>query len=140
MLYSCITIISWNIIKHNLRTSMNERIHYFIEYIFLTLYSRRVDVSVVCERWVERHILREMTSSSHIISQEPGCAYACTPMQAVSSDCLTPLIGCVSPTRHRFSALCLNLTAWFSSRGLLLVTNPFDLSADETACQSPRGH
>ena len=33
-----------------------------------------------------------------------------------------PLLGCVSPFRLRFSALCLNLTAWFSSRGLLPVT------------------
>ena len=31
------------------------------------------------------------------------------------------LIGCVSLTRLQFSALCLNLTVWFSSHGLLLV-------------------
>ena len=42
----------------------------------------RVDVSVVCERWVERHILRERTSSSHIFFQEPWGANACTPWQA----------------------------------------------------------
>ena len=35
----------------------------------------------------------------------------------------TPLIDCVSLARLRFSALCLNPTAWFSSRGLLPVTH-----------------
>ena len=35
----------------------------------------------------------------------------------------TPLIGCVSLARLRFSALCLVLTAWFPPRGLLLVTH-----------------
>ena len=34
------------------------------------------------ERWVERHILRERTSSSHIFFQKPGGANACTPLQA----------------------------------------------------------
>ena len=33
------------------------------------------------------------------------------------------LIGCVSHARLRFSSLCLNLIAWFSSRGLLPVTH-----------------
>ena len=72
----------------------------------------------MCERWVERHILREKTSSSHMFFQEPGGANACTPLQAE-----TPLIGCVSLARRRFSVLCPNLTAWFSSRGLLPVTH-----------------
>ena len=50
MLYSHIYIqIYRNIIKHNLRTSMNERTHFFIKNISLTLYSRKDDV--VCERW-----------------------------------------------------------------------------------------
>ncbi len=37
----------------------------------------RVDVSVVCERWVERHILRERTSSSHIFlpTLAPRCKF-----------------------------------------------------------------
>ena len=37
---------------------------------------------MVCERWVERHILRERTSSSHIFFQEPRGSNACTPLQA----------------------------------------------------------
>ena len=40
LLYSRHTNISGNIIKHNLRTSMNERTHLFIN-IYLTLYSRK---------------------------------------------------------------------------------------------------
>ena len=36
---------------------------------------------------------------------------------------------CVFLARLRFSAPCLNLTAWFSSRDLLPVTHLFDLSA-----------
>ena len=34
-----------------------------------------------------------------------------------------PVLGCVSLTQLRFSTICLNLTAWFSSLGLLLVTH-----------------
>ena len=40
------TNISWDIIKHNMRTSMNERTHFFIK-ISLTLYSRKGDVCCV---------------------------------------------------------------------------------------------
>ena len=42
----------------------------------------RVNVSVVRERWVERHILRVRTSSSHIFFEEPGGANAFTLLQA----------------------------------------------------------
>ena len=66
LLYSRNTNISGNIIKHNLRTSMNERTHFFIKIYLSHFILERVYVSVVRERWVERHILRERTSSSHI--------------------------------------------------------------------------
>ena len=82
LLYSRNTNISGNIIKHNLRTSMNERTHFFIKIYLSHFILKRVDVSVVCEGWVERHILRESTSSSHIFSQEPGGANACILLQA----------------------------------------------------------
>ena len=55
--------------------------------------------------------------------------HGCQRLPPASSSSETPLIGCVSLARLRFSALCLNLTAWFSSRGLLTVTHLFDLSA-----------
>ena len=106
--------------NHNidLRTSMNELTHFFIKIYISHFILEKVDDSVVCERWAERHILRERTSSSHIFFRKPGGANAFTPLQAE-----TPLIGCVSLAWLRFFALCLNLTAWFSSRGFLPVTH-----------------
>ena len=71
VLHSRNTNISGNKIKHNSRTSMNERTHFFIKIYLSHFILERVDVSVVCERWVERHILRERTSSSHIFFREP---------------------------------------------------------------------
>ena len=41
MFYSRNTNISRNIIRHNIRTSMNVRIHFFIKNISLTLYYRK---------------------------------------------------------------------------------------------------
>ena len=60
---------------------MNEWTHFFIKIYLSHFFLKRVDVSVVRERWVERHILREWTSS-HIFYREPGGANACTPLQA----------------------------------------------------------
>ena len=45
--------ISGNVIKHNLRTSMNERTYFFIKIYLSHFILERVDVSVVCERLVE---------------------------------------------------------------------------------------
>ena len=81
LLYSRNTNISENIVKHNLRTYMNERTHFFIKIYLSRFILERVDVSVVRERWVERHILRERTSS-HIFFQEPRGANVCTLLQA----------------------------------------------------------
>ena len=78
----------------------------------------------------------------------PG-ARGCQCLHPLTSSSEMPLIGCVSLTRLRFSALCLNLTAWFSSRDLLLVTHLLYSSAqimllftnhNVTACQSTWGH
>ncbi len=38
---------------------MNERTHFFIKMYLSHFILERVDVSVVCERWVERHIYSE---------------------------------------------------------------------------------
>ena len=64
---------------------MNERTHFFIKIYLSHFILERVDVSVVSERWVERKILRERTSS-HIFFQEPGGANACTLFQARQRD------------------------------------------------------
>ena len=61
---------------------MNERPHFFIKIYLSHFILERVDVSLVCERWVDRHILRERSSSSHIFFQEPAGGNACTPLQA----------------------------------------------------------
>ena len=53
VLYSRNTNISGNMIKHYLRTSMNEQTHFFIKIYLSHFILERVDVSVVCERWVE---------------------------------------------------------------------------------------
>ena len=66
----------------DLRPSMNERTYFFVKIYLSHFILERVDVSVVCERCVERHILKERTSSSHIFFQEPGRANACTLLQA----------------------------------------------------------
>ena len=68
--------------SHDLRNLMNERTHFFIKIYLSHFILERVDVSVVYERWVERHIPRERTSSSHIFFRESGGANACTPLQA----------------------------------------------------------
>ena len=50
-MYSCNTNISGNIIKHNIRTSMNEWILFFIK-IYLSHFILERVMFVVCERWV----------------------------------------------------------------------------------------
>ena len=76
------TCIYGNNIKHNLQTSMNERTHFFIKIYLSHFILERIDVSVVCEIWVERHMLRGGASSSHIFFREQRGANACTPLQA----------------------------------------------------------
>ena len=50
-------------------------------------------------------------------------ARGCQRLHPLASSSETHLIGCVTHARLRFSALCPNLTAWFSSHGLLPVTH-----------------
>ena len=99
------TNISGNIIKHNLRTSMKERTHFFIKIYLSHFILERVYVSVVCERWVERHILR----GDFFLYLLPGVR-GCQPFHPLASSSETPPIGCVPLARLRFSPLCVNLT------------------------------
>ena len=71
VIYYAYTYISGNIIRHSFRTSMNERTHFFIKIYISHFILERADVSMMCERWVEGHILWERTSS-HVFFQEPG--------------------------------------------------------------------
>ena len=83
MLYTRNTNTRGNIIKHNLRTSMNERNTLLYKNISYTLYSRKG--WCFCGVWEmdgETYILRERASSSHTFYREPGGANAFTPLQA----------------------------------------------------------
>ena len=115
-----ITSISILLYSHHhnidLQTSMNEWTHFFIKIYLSHFILERVDVSVVCERWVERHIYSERGLLL------PG-ARGCQRLHPLASSSEVLLIGCVFLAQLQFSALYLNLTAWFSSRGLLPVTH-----------------
>ena len=67
MLYSCNTNISRDIIKHDIRTSMNERTHFFIE-IYLSHFIIDRVMFVVCEIWAgdrDRQLYWPMFSLDH---------------------------------------------------------------------------
>ena len=146
MLYIRNTNISRNLIKHNLRTSMNERTHFFIKIYLSHFILERVDVSVVYERLVERHILRERTSSSHIFFQVPGGANACTPLQArqrrlLSAAC--PTLDCDSLPLSKSDRVVL--ISWSPSGYTPVVPEYPDRAVlftnhNVTACQSTWGH
>ena len=115
--------------------------HFFIKNISLTLYSRKG--WCFCGVWEmggETYTQRE-DFSLYLLS----VARACQRLHPLASSSETPLICCESHIRLRFSALCLNLTARFSSCDLLPVTHLLYPSAlftnhNVTACQSTRGH
>ena len=65
---------------------MNERTYFFIKMYPSHFFLERVDVSVVCKRWVERHILRERASSSHIFIRDSGGVNAFAPPCKVFKD------------------------------------------------------
>ena len=74
---------------------------------------------------MERHISEKGFLLPISSSRNQGCQR----LHPLASSLVTPLIGRVSLAGLQFSALCPNLTAWFSSRGFLPVTHLFDLSA-----------
>ena len=87
--------------------------------MYLSFYSRKgPTVSCWFERKMERHILRERTSHIFFLG-----ASGCQCFHPLASSSETPLLSWVSHAWLWFSALCLNLTMWFSSRGLLLVAH-----------------
>ena len=114
--------------------------------ISLTLYSRKG--WCFCGVWEmggETYTLREDFFFPYLLPGTRGCQR----LHPLASSSETPLISCVSHARMWFSALCLNLTACFSSCDLLPVTHLLYPSAliallftdhNMTACQSTRGH
>ena len=92
----------------------------------LTLYSRKS--WCFCSVWEmggETYIQREDFFFSYLL---PG-ANECQRSKPHTSSSEMPLISCVSLARLRSSALCLKMTAWFSSRGLHPVTHLLYTSA-----------
>ena len=84
---------------------MNQWTHFFIKIYLSRFILDRVDASVVGERWVERHILRERTSS-HIFFREPMGANPCKPLASLdTSDRLrvphsTAILSTLSKSDH----------------------------------------
>ena len=104
LLYSRNTNISGNMIKHNLRTSMNERTHFFIKIYLSHFILERVDVSVVCERWVE-------TGTDCYIDQTspPDHSMLCYLQEPTSSASWLELLNRRSP-----SVGCSQSASWLS--------------------------
>ena len=85
----------------------------------------RVDVSVMCERWVETHTQREDFFFLHLLPGARGCQR------------LHPLASRDTSVPHSTAILCpcLNLTAWLSSRDPLPVTHLFGVTGNEPKIQ-----
>ena len=128
---------------HDLRNSMNERTHFFIK-IYLSHFILERVMFLVCERCMERHILRVRTSS-HIFFQEPGVPTLAPPCKLVghASDRLrvsrSTAILCTLSKSHR-----VVLITW-SPSGYTPVRPKWpdaqsSSNQNVTAYQSTRGH
>ena len=80
-------------------------------------------------QWYLRDEWRDLYWEKELLSISSSRNQGLPTLDPLASSSETPLIGCVSLARLEFSAVCLKLTAWFSSRGLLPATHLFDLSA-----------
>ena len=103
------TNTSGNILKHNLRASMKRTNTLLYKNISLILYSQKG--WCFCGVWEmsgETYTQREDFFFPYLLPGPRGCQ--CLHPLASSSE--TPLIGCVSLARLRFSALSLNLITW----------------------------
>ena len=109
---------------HDLHNSMNKRNTFLIKKISHFTLCRAHSLPLVWEIDGETYTQRE-DFFPYLL---PG-ARCCQRLHPLASSSETPLIGCVSLARLRFSAPCLKLTVWFSSRDPQPVTHLFDLSA-----------
>ena len=123
---------------------MNDRTHFFMKIYLSHFILKRIDVSMVCERWMERHIHRERTSF-HIFFQEPGGANACTPLQARqrrlwSAACPSLNCGSLLSKSDRVVFITWSPSGYTPvrpecpDRGILFTNH------NVTTCQSTRGH
>ena len=139
------TNTSKNIIKHDLWTSMNEWTHFFIKVYLSHFILKRVDISVVCERWVERHTQREDFFFPYLLPGARGCQ--CLHPLASSSETIwstaCPLFDCNSCTLSKSDRMVL--ITWSLSGYTPVVPECPDCAAlftnhNMTACHSTRGH
>ena len=108
----------------HLRNSMNERTHFFIK-TYLTLYSRKG--WWFCGVWEirgETYTQREDFFFPYLLPGVRG--RQCLHSLASSSE--TTSVRLRVPRSTAILCHCPNLTAWFSSRGLIPVTHLIDLS------------
>ena len=98
---------------------MNERNTHFLIKIYLSFYSGKGPLFVVVweidgETYTQRGLLLPISSSRNrgVPTLEPPCKLVRTASDRLRVPCPTAIL-----------CLCLNLTAWFSSRGLLPVTH-----------------
>ena len=98
---------------------MTNETHFFIKINF-SFYSRKGPTVVVSlDINGETYTQGEDFFFPYFLPGSRGERTLAPPCKLVRDD----LIGCVSHAWLWFSALCLNLTAWFSSRGLLPITH-----------------
>ena len=88
---------------------MNERTHFIKNLSHVIL--ERVDVSVVCERWVKRHILRQDFFPYHLPGAR-GC-HACKLVRDASDRLRVPRSTPILCTLSKFD--CVVLITWYPS-------------------------
>ena len=126
---------------------MNERTHFFMKIYLSHFILIRIDVSVVCERCVERTILREKTSS-HVFFREPGVLTLVPPCKLVrdaSAQLRVPLSTAILCTLSKYDRVVL--ITWSPSGYTPVVLDCPDRAViflftneNVTASQSTKGH
>ena len=90
---------------------MNERTHFFIKIYLTHFILERVDVSVVCERWIEKHILSERGLRLPISSSRnqgvPTSAPPCKLVRDVSARLRVPRSTAVLCTQSKSDLVVL---------------------------------
>ena len=92
---------------------------FFFIKIYPSFYFWKVPIvwCLLGDRW------RDIYSERGLLSISPSGSQWMPTLAPLCKLVRDELIGWVSIARLRFSALCINLTAWFSSHGLLQVTH-----------------
>ena len=147
VLYSRYTNASGNIIKHNLRTSMNERTHFFIKiYISHTLFSKGL-MFLWCLRdgwrdiYSERGLLLPISPSRSqgVPTLIPPCKLVRDASDRLRVPCSTAILRTFSKSDH-VVLITLSPSGYTSvllgcpDRAVLFTNH------NVTACQSTRGH